>query len=914
MDKNIRKNTENNVFIKATNKLHPLPLKFREDLPMFRQITLLLSGLFLILASGLFTACQCESPIEPFGVLEWQTRYITNSITNDITVNQITSLNQTTIIDGLKNKIFVWLDVSVSPLLITNNNSRLTNWLDKKSYVMTGTNVTTSSTLSITTNTNSAIQIISNKRVAFSNIVTTNNITLSLSLTNAISATPKSDVGTNNSLSVQDGSNGYVDVDYQGSDRVGLAIDITPMGSSDNITAFYLVTEWIQGNNDWHVPLGYNNLSEGNRFLSKGNRNANYEPGGTRGMSNIVLGDSTFERNTNFPIPSGIHLLSRRGLSVSKSSLNGILGSFPTTTLGGNQRFRELIIFTNTLNDTEHSNIIKYLHDKWNIPPQEVITNITSYYSASGGNPLQNAIDGDIATYFQGDGAGQNGFVSNRVLFEYRLNGSVLDGGVSLLPLAIGLSSGTNSLYLRTGFNLNNDALRSPFRVEVLRISDGNWFVLSNVPANNTSGDKHFIFPLSHASNGFLGYRLVANGSVSSGNWYTIDEFGPSGFSPGTPLVTAFSNTVANSKIYQTNEDIFTTGFTNYLYFNQAVYGLTTGDFVIENATIISFSAVNTSNYLLIVRPSPFYGGSNTNTNTVIQSPRLKISLLEGSVTNASGNESLSSLLLLDFIPRNPFAGFGVGVFPTPSFVDLDGDGDIDLVSGEAGGTFNFHRNDGSNFTEVTGSNNPFDGFDVGGHSTPSFVDLDRDGDIDLISGEFDGTFRFYRNDGSNFTLQTNDSNPLDGFDVGNRSTPSFVDLDGDWDIDLVSGETDGIFNFYRNDDSDFAETIRGNNPFDGFDVGGTSTPSFVDLDGDGDVDLVSGEFDGTFNFYRNDGFDFTLQTGGNNPLDGFDVGGTSTPSFVDLDGDGDDDMVSGKINGTFTFYMNIGGQFIQGE
>ena len=101
--------------------------------------------------------------------------------------------------------------------------------------------------------------------------------------------------------------------------------------------------------------------------------------------------------------------------------------------------------------------------------------------------------------------------------------------------------------------------------------------------------------------------------------------------------------------------------------------------------------------------------------------------------------------------------------------------GDDDLVSGENNGTFNFYRNDGSNFAEVTGGNNPLDGFDVGIESTPSFVDLDGDGDLDLVSGEGDGIFNFYRNDGSNnFTLQTGGNNPLDGFDVGTHSTPSF--------------------------------------------------------------------------------------------------------------------------------------------
>ena len=853
--------------------------------------------------------------INVIDILEWQTMYITNSLTNEGTVTSaLTALNQTTPIDGLKSKIFVWLDISVSPLLMSNSGGRLTNWLDKKSYVIAGTNATPSPTLSVTTNTNSPIQIINNERVAFTNIVTTTNVTSSLILTNAISGMPQSDISGNDSLSFQTGNNGYVDVDYEGSDRVGFAIDTTPMGSSDNITAFYLVTEWIQGNNNSHIPLGYDDLGDDNRFFTKRSANDQYiATNGKNAKGNIVLGDSTLERNADFAIPSGVHLLSRRGLSISKSDLNGILGSFPISSgNGGNQRFRELIVLTNTLTAADHSNIVKYLYDKWNIPLQGA--NITSYYSASGGNPLGDALDGDISTYFQGHSSAQNAFTSNRVLFEYRIYASVLDGGISLLSSVIGLSSSTNSLYLRTGYNLNNDALKAPFRVEVFRTNDNSWFVLSNVPTDNTSDDKEFIFALGHASNDFLGYRLVANGNVSSGNWFTIDEFLPSSLSHTSPSVTAFSNMMA-SKVHQTNEDVFLTGFTNYLHFDQAVYGLTTNDFVIENASIISFSAVNASNYLLTVRPSPFYGGSNTNTNTVIQSPQLRISLPDGAATNASGSDSSSVLLILDFVPQNPFNGLDVGGNSAPVFVDLDGDGDLDLISGELSGIFNFYSNDGSNnFILQTNANNPLDGFNTGTLSTPSFVDLDGDGDLDLVAGEQDGFFNFYRNDGGNFTEQTNDSNPLDEFDVGNYSTPSFVDLDGDGNTDLVSGADDGTFNFYMNDSDKFTEQTNDSNPLDGFDVGNYSAPSFVDLDGDGDLDLISGELSGLFNFYRNDGTKFTEQTGVNNPLDGFDLGIFSRPSFIDLDGDGDSDLVSGANNGNFYFYMNIGGQFAEAE
>ena len=49
------------------------------------------------------------------------------------------------------------------------------------------------------------------------------------------------------------------------------------------------------------------------------------------------------------------------------------------------------------------------------------------------------------------------------------------------------------------------------------------------------------------------------------------------------------------------------------------------------------------------------------------------------------------------------------------------------------------------------------------------------------------------------FADQTGVVNPFTGVNVGFRSTPSFADLDSDGDFDAVVGEIDGVLNYFRN-------------------------------------------------------------------------------------------------------------------
>ena len=272
----------------------------------------------------------------------------------------------------------------------------------------------------------------------------------------------------------------------------------------------------------------------------------------------------------------------------------------------------------------------------------------------------------------------------------------------------------------------------------------------------------------------------------------------------------------------------------------------------------------------------------------------------------------------------NPLDGQTIGFFGTPSFVDLDNDGDLDLVSGDYDGLFHYFKNTGTTaapaFVEQTGTANPLDGKNAGLYSAPSFVDLDNDSDLDLVSGNNGGVFNYFKNTGNSTSpafanAAAPTANPLNAADVGDRSTPSFVDLDGDGDMDMVSGNTAGEFSYFKNagpaGEPAFVSQTGTANPLNDADEGDQSTPAFVDLDGDGDMDLVSGERYGSFLYFKNEGTSttpaFASQGGTANPLNGEGVGYNSTPAFGDIDGDGDRDLISGEKFGSFSYFKNTG-------
>jgi len=184
---------------------------------------------------------------------------------------------------------------------------------------------------------------------------------------------------------------------------------------------------------------------------------------------------------------------------------------------------------------------------------------------------------------------------------------------------------------------------------------------------------------------------------------------------------------------------------------------------------------------------------------------------------------------------------------------DLDGDGDNDFLYSDlqtASEVFyipNIGTAEIPLFNPELTETNPFNiNFDISqGNSAPELVDLDQDGDLDLmLQIAFYGGFHYFENVGTptepNFgTAQINPFglNSSEGFEV-----IAFGDIDDDGDIDLLTGLYE--IKFYENigdETTQFAEPIV--NPFEivineDFHI---HVPEILDIDGDGDLDIVAG-------------------------------------------------------------------------
>lgn len=177
------------------------------------------------------------------------------------------------------------------------------------------------------------------------------------------------------------------------------------------------------------------------------------------------------------------------------------------------------------------------------------------------------------------------------------------------------------------------------------------------------------------------------------------------------------------------------------------------------------------------------------------------------------------------------------------SFGDIDGDGDPDLIVTNPMGPDRVYINSGGRFTRAS------DECDLAGDpgmsAGASLGDFDNDGDPDLFISRLDAADRLFRNDGGCFSRV--DSPALDA-NVFQSWSGLWMDMDRDGDLDLAVAQFNGPVQIYENRD---AELIAGPALLAISEAGNGSRASglaAVDIDGDGDEDIVAAIWDGLAN------------------------------------------------------------------
>lgn len=219
-----------------------------------------------------------------------------------------------------------------------------------------------------------------------------------------------------------------------------------------------------------------------------------------------------------------------------------------------------------------------------------------------------------------------------------------------------------------------------------------------------------------------------------------------------------------------------------------------------------------------------------------------------------------------------------------------------------------------------------------------NMADFDRDGKLEIICGEFLDKLTWFDNSGSVKSPKFDKGRLLLDEKGGiihlhvEMITPVAVDFDKDGYVDLLVGDEDGSVAFLKNTGKTksrmpvFKSPVYLKQKADDLKFGALTSPYSVDWDGDGNEDIISGNSAGNISFIRNrdGGFppqwdapilfqvndrELRIMAGKNGSIQGpaEEKWGYTTLSVADWDNDGKKDLIVNSIFGEIVWYKNTG-------
>lgn len=149
-------------------------------------------------------------------------------------------------------------------------------------------------------------------------------------------------------------------------------------------------------------------------------------------------------------------------------------------------------------------------------------------------------------------------------------------------------------------------------------------------------------------------------------------------------------------------------------------------------------------------------------------------------------------------------------------------------------------------------------GLDVLPFSRLVFFDIDKDGTLDMITGNKDGLLRLYKNSGSFDNQRWNIiKGYFDQISVNAFSSPAIGDINLDGTVEILVGSggfssKSGQIHIYRNT-GDALHPAWAKLDHTEINVGNDATPALFDIDRDGRLDIVAGNSSGNLFLFRNE-------------------------------------------------------------